>query len=161
MDLDTGRLRVTRSLQAVDGALKFLDPKTDRARREITLPPFAIERLRRVKRAQAERRLRLGLEWHDEDLVADRGDGAPLHPDSWTKAFRRLVDRVDGIPAGTRLHDVRHAVATMMLAEGVHPAIASAVLGHANPAFTMSVYQHVLDGMTDQAADAVQRALGR
>jgi hypothetical protein len=34
------------------------------------------------------------------------------------------------------------------------------VLGHANPAFTMSVYRHVLDGMNDQAAAAIEQALG-
>jgi integrase len=47
-----------------------------------------------------------------------------------------------------------------MLQEGVHPAIASAVLGHSSPAFTMRVYQHVTDGMTEQAAAALERALG-
>lgn len=59
-----------------------------------------------------------------------------------------------------RLHDVRHGVATALLGQGVHPAIASAVLGHASPVFTMSVYQHVLDGMTDQAALALEKAFG-
>jgi hypothetical protein len=28
-----------------------------------------------------------------------------------------------------------------------------------SPAFTMSTYQHVLDGMTDRAADALEIAL--
>jgi integrase len=42
----------------------------------------------------------------------------------------------------------------------VHPAIASAVLGHASPAFTMNAYQHVLDSMTERAADAIAEALG-
>ncbi len=57
-----------------------------------------------------------------------------------------------------RLHDVRHGVATALLGEGVHPAIASALLGHASPAFTMSRYQHMLDQMTVQAAAALDRA---
>jgi integrase len=161
LNLDTGRLRINRSLQSVDGTLRDdLEPKTERARREVTLPTFALERLRSHRRSQAERRLRLGAEWHDRDLICDRGDGEWLHPDSWSTAFRRLADSTDGIPAGIRLYDVRHAVARMMLAQGVHPGIASAVLGHADPAFTMRTYQHVLDGMTDQAADAIARARG-
>jgi integrase len=53
---------------------------------------------------------------------------------------------------------VRHGYATQLLAAGVHPAIASAALGHASPSFTMSTYQHVLDGMTDVAADAISAA---
>jgi hypothetical protein len=35
-----------------------------------------------------------------------------------------------------------------------------AVLGHASPGFTMSTYQHVREGMAEQAADAIERAFG-
>ena len=133
LDLTTGRLRITRSLQAVDGTLRFVEPKTDRARREVTLPVFALEALKRHRTAQTQRRLRLGEGWVDGDLINDRGDGGPLHPDSFSTAFKRLTRKV-GLPKRTHLHDVRHTFATMMLAEGVHPAIASSVLGHANPA---------------------------
>jgi integrase len=51
-------------------------------------------------------------------------------------------------------------VATQLLAQGVHPGIASAVLGHTDPGFTLRTYSHVLDGMTDVAAEAMERALG-
>lgn len=65
----------------------------------------------------------IGPGWQDLDLVCERGDGGPLHPDSWTKAFKRLA-RQAGLPRATRLHDVRHGFATVLLARGVHPAIA-------------------------------------
>lgn len=55
---------------------------------------------------------------------------------------------------------MRHGVATTLLERGVHPAIASAMLGHASTSFTMSTYQHVLDGMTDRAASALDEAFG-
>ncbi len=45
--------------------------------------------------------------------------------------------------------------------EGVDVAVVSAILGHASPAFTMSVYQHVREGMAEQAADAIERAFGQ
>jgi integrase len=159
LNLATGRLRITRSLQVVEHTLRFVEPKTDRARREVTLPGFVLERLKRHKKAQAERRLALGTDWHDDDRVCERGDGAPLHPDSFSTAFKRLARRA-GLRSDVSLHGVRHAYATTMLAGGVHPAIASAVLGHSNPAFTMSQYQHVLDGMSDQAAAAIEEAFG-
>jgi integrase len=119
----------------------------------------AAARGRRRGGARCATYTRLGAEWHDEDLICDRGDGGALHPDSFSTAFKRLAVKV-GLPKRTHLHEVRHAFATMMLAQGVHPAIASSVLGHASPAFTMSVYQHVLDGMSDQAATAIERAFG-
>lgn len=48
----------------------------------------------------------------------------------------------------------------MLLGRGVHPAIASAVLGHSSAGFTMNTYQHVVDSMTAQAAAATEEALG-
>ncbi len=47
-----------------------------------------------------------------------------------------------------------------MLDKEIHPAITSAVLGHSNVAFTMNQYQHVVEGMTDRAAAALDEALG-
>lgn len=159
VDFKTRRVRITRSLQRVGGDLVFVDPKTDRARRTVTLQSLDVERLKRHRAEQSQRRLALGAEWSDLDLVSDRGDGGPLDSDAYGKGFHRAAAKV-GLPASVRLHDVRHGVATVLLDKGVHPAIVSALLGHASPAFTMSTYQHVLDGMTDQAADALGIAFG-
>ena len=135
-----------------------MEPKTDRAGREVALPVAAVAGLRRFRQEQATRRLALGPGWAALDLVCERGDGRPLDPDAFTHAFKRLATRV-GLDPQMRLHDTRHGVATTLLGKGVHPAIASAVLGHASPAFTMSCYQHVLDGMTATAATALGEAL--
>lgn len=61
----------------------------------------------------------------------------------------------------TRLHDVRHAVATELGRRGVHPVIVSAVLGHASPAFTIAVYQHAWQEGPSEAERALEAALGR
>lgn len=160
VDLLRGRIRITRSLQKVAGGKPaFLDPKTSRARREIVLPPVVAARLRTYRQQQLERQLALGPEWQDFNLVCDRGDGAPLYPDSFSVAFKRFAERA-GLPKGSRLHDLRHAFATALLSQNIHPAIASNTLGHASPAFTMSTYQHALDGMSEQAASAITDALG-
>lgn len=160
LDLDTGTLRVTSTLQRVGGELAFQAPKTERSRRTLAVPPFALAELRRHRREQAERRLLLGEAWRDLDLVADRGDGEPLDPEAFTHAFTRLARRA-GLPEGARLHDLRHAYASRLLEAGVHPKVASEALGHANVAFTMQVYQHLLPSMAQQAAAAIEAALGR
>lgn len=129
--------------------------KTDRARRQVTLPGFAVERLKRHRKEQAALRLALGF-WHAGESVCDLG-GELIDPDAFSRAFKTAAANA-GLPAMMRLHDVRHGVATAWLQQGLHPAIASAALGHASPAFTMSVYQHVVDGMSDQAAAALEAA---
>jgi integrase len=41
-----------------------------------------------------------------------------------------------------------------MLAAGVPVKVVTERLGHANPGFTQTVYQHVIPGMQSDAADA-------
>jgi len=47
---------------------------------------------------------------------------------------------------------LRHTHATILLKAGVPAKVVSERLGHANVAFTMSVYQHILPGMQADAA---------
>ena len=100
-----------------------------------------------------------GMTSDEFDLVCDRGDGEPIDPSTFTHAFKRLAKEA-GIPPEVRLHDARHGVATAMLEHNVHPAIASAVLGHASESFTMSTYQHVTPRMTETAAEVLDEVLG-
>jgi integrase len=67
---------------------------------------------------------------------------------------------VNGLGLRVRFHDLRHAYASLLLAAGTHPKVASDLLGHHSAAFTMDVYQHVVPGMGQEAANAVQDALG-
>ena len=60
---------------------------------------------------------------------------------------------------GLRLHDLRHAHATLMLQAGVHPKVVSERLGHASVNITLDTYSHVLPGLQEAAAAAIDRAL--
>lgn len=158
VDLTTGRVRIMRALQRVDGELRLVELKTPRARRTVVLPATAREKVRAWKKTQAELLLRHGVRQTAQTLLCTDPVGQPLDPDAFTHAAKRFA-RAAGI-GRARLHDSRHGVATELLAAGVHPGITSAVLGHTDPGFTMRTYQHVLDGMADQAAEALERALG-
>ena len=52
-----------------------------------------------------------------------------------------------------------HTHGTILIANGVHSKVVSERLGHSNPAFTMTTYQHVLPGMQDDAAAAFGQLL--
>jgi integrase len=172
VDLRLGTVFIRRALQprshAPGGSTVVFTPlKTKRSRRQVQLPLFALERIRQHRPEQLKRRTTLGPEWKNPidqlglpvDLVCERGDGLPLYPDSFTHAFKRL-SRWAGLHPSTRLHDVRHAVATELGRRGVHPVIVSAVLGHASPAFTVAVYQHAWQEGLGEAAAALEAAFG-
>ena len=158
VDLEAGELQVTATLQRVRGVTSLVPPKTDRSRRKISLPPTALDALKRQRKAQAERRLLLGAAWIDLDFVIDRGDGEHMDPDVLSTGFRRAAAAA-GVN-GARLHDLRHAFATTLLAAGVNVKVVSEALGHSSTAFTMDTYQHVLPTMGEQVASAIETALG-
>ena len=151
--LDRGRVRIAFGLERLSGEFRFKEPKTKRSRRSVALPQIAVDRLRRWRIEQGQTRLKAGPAWHDFDLVCEAGDGTPFDPDSFSKAFKRFAQKAS-VP-DARLHDLRHAAATLMMERGVHPSVVSRSLGHASEAFTMAVYGHVRDEMLDQAADAL------
>jgi integrase len=172
VDLREGTIFICRGAQSIRRAeggkgIAFTPVKTKRARRLVQLPAFALERIRRHRREQLKQRARLGPRWHDPvdefgrpvAVVCDRGDGFPPYPDSFSSAFKRFA-RQAGMHPATRLHDLRHAVATELGRQGVHPVIVSAVLGHASPAFTVAVYQHAWEEGQAEAASALEAALG-
>jgi integrase len=158
VDLETGVLRVVMTIQRDGKRVRFAQPKSQRARRTVGLPALARDVLREQRRQQAERRLQHGPAWQDLDLVIDRGDGGPVHPDSLSSAFARMTRRI-GL-RDVRFHNLRHAFATALLLKGVHPKVASEVLGHASTGFTMDVYQHLLPSMAEEAAKAIQDTFG-
>jgi len=162
LDLKTHRVRVTRGLQRLPGEngreLGFTGLKTERARRTVQLLPRVAERLRRHRAEQLERRLMLGEGWQDFDLICENGTGAPVDPDTFSKTFKRLAQAADLDPR-TRLHDLRHAVATQLARKGVHPHTVSAILGHSSVAFTLDVYTGDWGEGVAQAATALGEAL--
>lgn len=157
VDLERGSLRVMESLEQTRASgLRFKSPKTDRTR-VITLPAFAVEELRRLKRQQAEELLTLGVRQSDETLVCARADGEPLQPQSLTHQFTRLMSRIPDLPR-VRFHDLRHSHATQLLLAGVHPKVAQERLGHASIITTIDLYSHVTETMQADAAARLDQA---
>jgi len=64
--------------------------------------------------------------------------------------FRRLLAEA-GLPK-MRFHDLRHSMATILLAVGVHPKVVQERLGHSSIAITLDTYSHVLPSMQQDVA---------
>jgi integrase len=156
VDLERSLVRVVWTYQRSKQGLEFAEPKTDRARRTIALP--TVEVLRQHHREQTARKLAAGSTWQDLNLVVELGDGGPVDPSEISRKFIDITKRAGA--HGVRLHDLRHAFATMLLNSGVHPKIASEALGHSTIGITLDTYSHVLPNMQGVAAAAIQEALG-
>jgi integrase len=75
------------------------------------------------------------------------------------RAFKATLKRA-GHPKSTRFDDLRHTCATLLLRQGVNHKFVQELLGHADISLTLNVYSHVLPDMGDDAAGAMDAALG-
>lgn len=157
VDLDAQRLSVHRSLVNVAYELTLSDVKTANGRRTIDLDDRTVDLLRTWRMRQIEERLLAGERPDDASLVFAHPDGSPIHPDYFSQCFDRHLAK-SSLPR-IRLHDLRHTHATILLGAGVHVKVVSERLGHANVAFTMTVYQHVIPGMQADAARKFSEAV--
>jgi integrase len=154
LDLDANRLSVRQALVSVAYELHISDVKTGSGRRTIDIEEETVEVLRQWRKA---RELEAGGPIGEEALVFSKPDTTWIHPDVFSQTFDRVVARIV-VPEIT-LHDLRHTHATLLLQAGVSVKVVCERLGHSNPAFTMSVYQHVLPGMQAEAAVAFAQVL--
>jgi integrase len=159
VDLDRGALRVVGTMQRhPDGKLAVSPPKTARSRRQVEMPPMAIDALRRHRARQAETRLQLGPAWNEAGLVFPSSLGKPQDGSHLLYGlFHPLLERL-GLPV-IRFHDLRHTAATLLLGRGIHPKIVSEMLGHSTIAITLDLYSHVTPTMQRAAALAMNDLL--
>ncbi len=155
VDLDSGTLQVNRALS--DG--EFTAPKTARSRRRIKLTTGSVTALRAHRKRQLEERMQKAGLWDDRGLVFPSTVGTPLSHRNVVRSFKALLKRA-GLPTDTRLYDLRHTCATLLLSRNVHPKYVQELLGHASIAQTLDTYSHVIPGMDGGTASAMEAALG-
>lgn len=152
-DLDAATLELGDTRIVVAGKASDPDGKTESGRRTISLDPLTVAYLRRHLAMLDEERRAFGQSYHDQGKLFCHPDGKPIHPDTITRRFNRLVDRA-GLPR-IRLRDVRHTYATLSLDAGVEPKVVSDRIGHANMAYTLTIYTHRSTGRDRPAAEKI------
>ena len=158
VDLESGVLRVRRTLTRVKGTFSLGEPKTAKSRRSVKLTPTAVEALRAHLARQLKEIDRLGSLYEDGGLVFATERGTPVNPTNLRKrSFAPLLKRAK-LPE-IRFHDLRHTCATLLLTKNVNPKIVSEMLGHSSISITLDTYSHVLPDMQDGAVRALEDAL--
>jgi integrase len=157
VDLKSGIVAVRRTVtRAIDHGWKIGEiPKTASSRRSIPLREATVAALRKQRVRQAELRLAGGDRWANLDLVFSRDNGEWIDPVVVRDAFDRAVERAR-VPPLTP-HGMRHTMATLLLAAGVHPKIVQERLGHKSIKITLDRYSHVSMTMQQDAVRALDR----
>jgi len=161
VDLDGATVSIRHQLQRLDKKFQLVETKTDRSRRTVALPSFAVLALRAHRARQLEDRLLSGTDWKGDEweLVFMTQRGTPLDAKNVTHRFQTLLEKL-GL-SRMRFHDLRHACASLMLAQGEHPRVVMETLGHSQISMTMNTYSHVIPALQREAADRMDQLLRR
>jgi integrase len=151
LDVDAGLVRVRRSLDRHrdgSGSYPLVQPKSRASRRDVPLPPDAVERLRRHR--------------HDSGsppegaLVFAEADGFPVAAHGKPRAAWRRIVKAAGIAEPLpRFHDLRHAYATHLLAAGLTAHAVAELLGHSDAGLVWRRYGHALPAEVASAGDVL------
>lgn len=134
------------------------EAKTTASRKTVFLAPVAADALARHRVRQAEERLIVGTAWIDQGLVFAGPEGQVIDPSVNVRAFHAIQDRA-GVPR-CRVHDLRHAFVTFLLAAGVDVRTIQELARHGSIGVTMNTYAHVLPAAGRDAAGRMDDLLG-
>jgi len=133
-------------------------PKTERGRRQITIPKSLASALADLKKRQEEARNKAGSSYQNEGFVFARKLGTPIHSRFITRVFKVALVRA-ALPRTIRLYDLRHTSATLLLQAGEHIKVVSERLGHSGVWITLEIYLHVLPGAQSDATNRMENLL--
>ncbi len=113
--------------------------------------------MRHRERWEAERADRPPDDGPFADLLFTTLEGHPIDGINITRRFQRVL-RAAGLPR-QRFHDLRHACASLLLAQGVPARVVMETLGHSQISLTLNTYSHVIPALGREAAERMDALL--
>ena len=149
LNFRTGALRVERQVHRVKGELVVSPPKTKAGNRTVLLPAPVLNVLQSYKQTVRSR-------WMFPSSVKE---DAPMDPAAVRKRLQTVLERAEC--KRLRFHDLRHTFATASLEHGMDIKTLSTIIGHMSSTTTLNTYAHITDAMRQNAADKIDRGIGR
>lgn len=158
VDLDAGEIRFTRALAKVTGGTVEKGTKTG-ARYPVAIDPTTVAQLRDHRRRMAEASLAVGQPLASDAYLfaVDPAGSRSWHPDGATQRFAALRHRLE--LDHVRLHDLRHWMATQLLAGGFDVVTLAGRGGWSNTTTPLEVYSHFQPARDRAAADRLGEVL--
>jgi integrase len=167
IDLEKGGIYVKEAVSRIreDNTWKlyFHPPKSKKGLRYVPIPSEAVEVLKRLKKRQAEEKMKLGKAYlgdgEKHDLKQDQWfvftwpDGRMVDPFYLSKHFLMLTRKHN---LSVNFHGLRHSYATALLQEGEHPKVVQELLGDSTISVVLDTYSHVIPALKERAASKLE-----
>lgn len=144
IDMERASLTVRRTVSEVNSVQTITSPKTKKSRRRVKLSAIAVEALRGHSTKEGLVFPAARTKYLTRTTVQQQ---------IWKPALKRAgVEYVN-------FHSARHTAASLLLASAIHPKIVQERLGHSKIGTTLDIYGHLIDGMDEAAASAIDEAM--
>ena len=139
---------------------KPTSPKTRNGVRTVPLPEKVMNMLREEKERQKQNKsvLKSYYKVYEYDYVIRQSDGSIYNPNSVNRIIKKMEDKL-GLPH-CRVHDYRHAVASILFENGVPLADVTTQLGHGQTSTTERIYIHRANVAPKENVQTLANAIG-
>lgn len=158
IDFKNNTINIKRNLLYLPEKGVFEDtPKTKSSIRTVSVSDNIIQSLERHKISELKKQIIVGDKWNETGYIFTSWNGTPIHPDTISSWFRKLVKKYD-LP-DVSIHSLRHTAATMLLMNGLPTKAVSSRLGHASAITTSTIYSHALKSADEKASEIMDDIL--
>ena len=158
-------ITILRSYSVINGKHIFTDTKNHQS----TNMPIDEETISLIKAHVANLSilaLRMDRTLNSDDylfpnpyLVGLGKDSIPMHPDSWSKRFKKICQKAK-LDRKFTLHEIRHTTATFLIVDlKLDPLTVSQRLRHADRGFTLNQYAHLYGDSQKEATNKLGELL--
>lgn len=140
INTEAGFITINKTYRMINGKGNVTPPKTPKANRTITIPPFLSDRIKD----------------YISMIYKPEPDCMPFVRGKTT--FARVLDD-HAAKAGIkriRVHDLRHSHASLLIELGFSALLVSERLGHESVSTTLNIYSHLFPSKQSEVADKLQ-----
>ena len=141
IDLEARTMTISKTYHLINGKGIITPPKTEKANRTITLPPFLVECIKR----------------HITRIYAADGSTRLFLASHSTYARQMEMHTKKAGVRRIRLHDLRHSHASLLIELGFSALLVSERLGHENVSTTLNIYSHLFPSKQSEVAERLER----
>lgn len=153
IDLETGKVVINKATQYIDKRIYEKETKSVNSDRINFINPYTIDLLKRYKKEQLEKQLKLGSKWVKTNRIFTTDFGGNIHPDTPSKILKKIVKKYN--LKYITFHGLRHTGISHMIERGFQAQIICRKVGHSSVQVTDTYYSHFFEDEFKQAANSM------
>ena len=144
---------INKSTQYIDNRIYEKETKSVNSDRINFINPYTIDLLKRYKKEQLEKQLKLGSKWVKTNRVFTTDFGENIHPDTPSKILKKIVKKYN--LKYITFHGLRHTGISHMIERGFQAQIICRKVVHSSVQVTDTYYSHFFEDEFKQAANSM------